>query len=430
MDRELAFNLYGYEWWGGLPGTAGTALYISGLARPRPEAVDLWLDLLKRAGITTIGVNEYIYLGAGGNWRLFTTRRLTSDTNDTLLKRIKDAGFKILFRMWPAIHNDAAPYVVSSYGPSCLGLKREGNVYSLNVYSDASFNLLSDFSQAIKEAGVYDYSDYIAVGWGDSGEVDDIRTFANLPVRTRKQRVTTRFVDRTGSSPPRAILPQPREVRFPESHEAMGLLFNTVVDVLGRDKPIGCNRGSCWHEQLARRNLPFFPNETYVQSNDLNQVGTASHASAFAGSTTQYIQREGAAFACDILRGASPKVAMIEPDTLGFPSMNPPGSASNITGIKDELTLRATMAFERNVGVVFTHWGYERAVDWEKTFAYISNNNTPANPRTTQPLEPSDTLYFPVSNGEHNFIRNTILQWRAKGGSVTHSVPIVFTPKS
>lgn len=430
MDREFIFNMYNYEWFTGVPG--GSTTTSGGLIIPTETAFNNWLDVFSYCGFTTIATSEYILLDSGGHWNLWGDRPLTSNPNDTIISRLRDAGFKIMLRLWPCIHKTALTNVASQYGQSCIGLNRDpisNNVWALNVYRNSSLRLIKDFAAAIKNAGVYDMVDFVAVGWGDSGEVDDIQQFAGIPVRYRTERANSKSITRSGTAPSRNTPNAEREVRIPEAHEAIGEFFNAVVSTLGKTKPIGCNRGSSWHVMESRKNLPFFPTETYVQANDGNQLSDAAckgaPTSPFYGSTETYVQRESVAFSCDLLRGAGADIAIIEPDILGFTTMNPPNSYTNTEGHKAEIAVRSEIAFKHNVGVVYTHWGYERTVEWQDTFVTIKGPDVGDNPRKDAPLTPAATLNY-TTTSDYTYIRDVVLDWRAAGGCTGASVPIVL----
>lgn len=428
--REFICNIYGYEWLGA-PGGSG--------AFPNATQVNNWIGVLQGCEFSAVGFNELVLFSGPSTWNLWGSRTVAGDPQArTILEMLRDAGLKVLLRIWAGVHESALTAVAAEYGAECIGLNRDpeaNHVWSLNVYRNGSLRLLTDFVAAIKNEGVYDAADWVSVGWDDSGEVDDIQAFAGRPTLTRPVRIGGSTIERTEPAPARAPA-SGRAVRIHDANEAIGIFLAAALNELGSSKPIGCMRGSCWHVQYDRRNLPFFPDETLAQTNDVNQL--SNDACSYAGFTSSPVQREALAFACDILRGSGASFAVEEADALNsnFEHMEPPTlphpspfDEDEQVGLRIEVKERSLLAFGRGIHVMFTHFPFGYLADtgdfpWSETCQVIAGSSE----RTDDPLTPVGTVAQEVTgDNQETYIGDAIDTWQAApAGSETASKPVSF----
>ncbi len=169
-----------------------------------------------------------------------------------------------------------------------------------------------------------------------------------------------------------------RPVRIHDAHEAIEIMYSAIRRKLGDWKPIGCMRGSQWHAQLVRRNVPRAIGETAGQSNDANQLSDG--ACQNYGFRTPYLQRDALRFSCDLLRGMDLQFASVEADGFYNPAavppapasvmdtMNPPGDPDYAATIKEpwaaEIRHRACTCFQRGISFQMTHFDYRALGVW------------------------------------------------------------------
>jgi hypothetical protein len=336
------------------------------------------LDRILDCGFTAVAVNEQPIWDERGNWRFFTIQDLTQTPGDCILKRLQDNGLSILLRVWGLAREDQKEHIAQTYSPNCLGPQR-GTNYCLNSYEPKSADLLREMGTQLISQGIYDYADWVVVGWDDSGEVDDVRNLPEVglmnqllsPVRPQWDTIA-----RTPLTVPR----QPagaRTDRINDANLAIEVMFSALRAALGDSKPIGCMRGSQWHNQGARRTLPPAIGETASQSNDGNQL-TESSTGGYGFNASPDLQRDSLRFSCDLLRGMNLDFACVEvdgsyeqPNAADRPlsKMVPPEPVQMYGGDdKDpwiaELYARAELCFRRGVSFQMTHWDYRTLGIW------------------------------------------------------------------
>jgi len=429
MARELICNVYNYQWTTVGSGGSGSI--------PTPAQVDTWLARIKDCGFTAIAINERLSAFTGTSWNFWSTNALVG-SSETILHRLEASGLKILLRIWADLPDATIRAAISeAYGPECIGPDFDG--YALNAYAPKSAQALAAMASALMDQGVYDAIDWIVVGWDGTGEVDDVRGFVGQPTLTRPARPAAEGISRTAVATGRAVA-GPRTVRINDATEAMGIMFRAVSAELGNSKPIGCMRGSAWQNQPKRRTLPYFPDETFAQSNDANQcpnawvIGSApTWSGPFYPSPYEHPQQEAVCFSCDLIRGTGTQHGVLEADVLGFSEMDP--GLGDFDDISEEIVRRATWCYERGVSFMFTHWVYSSSAPanitglnvWQDT---ISDSIVPLLDEEDLPLlSPIQTAPFLVDGtnlNNCNYIADAVGYWRTAGGALDSSVPLAF----
>ena len=428
MARELICNVYNYQWT--TVGSGGSGII------PTPAQVDTWLDRLNDCGFTALAINERLSAFTGTAWNFWCTNALVG-SSETILHRLEASGLKILLRIWADLPNATIRAAIREhYGPECIGPDFDG--YALNVYAPKSADALADMAAALKAQGIYDAVDWIVVGWDGTGEVDDVRGFIGQPTLTRPARPAAEGISRTAVATGRAVA-GPRIVRINDANEAMGIMFRAVCAELGNSKPIGCMRGSAWENQPKRRTLPYFPGETFAQSNDANQcllswvIGEDPSWSGpfYPSPYTGHEQEEAVCFSADIIRGAGMQQGVLEADVLGLGTMEPGG---DLEALQAELVTRAGRCYERGVSFMFTHWVYESSDPdmsglnrWQST---ISGDIVPLldelNLPTLAPVSADPFLVSAANLNNYDYIADAVDYWRTAGGALATSVPLAF----
>ena len=428
MARELICNVYNYQWTTVGSGGSGSI--------PTPAQVDTWLARIKDCGFTALAINERLSAFTGTSWNFWSTNALVG-SSETILHRLEASGLKILLRIWADLPDATIRAAISeAYGPECIGPDFDG--YALNAYAPKSAQALAAMAAALKDQGLYDAVDWIVVGWDGTGEVDDVRGFVGQPTLTRPARPAAEGISRTAVATGRAVA-GPRIVRINDANEAMGIMFRAVCAELGNSKPIGCMRGSAWQNQPKRRTLPYFPDETFAQSNDANQcpnawvIGSGPTWSGpfYPSPYTGHEQEEAVCFSADIIRGAGMQQGVLEADVLGFSGMMPGGTEE---AIKAEMVVRAGRCLERDVGLMFAHWVYESSgVDftgldvWQET---ISDGIAPLldelNRPSLTPVAADPFLVSAANLNNYDYIADAVDYWRTAGGAPGTSVPLAF----
>ena len=401
--------------------------------------VDAWLDLFYQSGFTAIAVTEradYMWDGTGWTGTPYIKRPLLSGPNDTILKRIKahhGTGFKLLLRQQTCIPDAISTSIASTYGGGVIG-PRIGveTMRGLNPYDPRSADLLADHAAALRDA-LYADTDWLEIGWTTSGEADDIRGFiGGLNTPAKKFRTDPAFITRPGID--RAAPPSPlvRSLRIDDAHQAMGRLWDAARAVYGSSKPIGLLRGSCWHAQTVRRNLPFFPGETLAQVDDVNQ---AQNGWCSGVGFDIPLQTNALAFSCDILKGSGIPFLINEVDgmAVNFANMEPPRlphQSSNYDNVdnQNEVRTRALLGFGRGVSFMVTHFRYSdnpNIPDYERKTPFlvnwVANMQEIATHRNDQPVPGGAPIQEDADN-----IPGAITAWKQADGGEAYSIPIVF----
>lgn len=379
--REFICNVYGYEWDKYFDPATETWKYIVGQGQSFSDCVDAMITRIEDCGFTAVAVNEQPVWNQSGEWDFFTNREI-SGPGDTILTRLTDSGLKILLRVWALVRTDQLAHIAEAYSPNCAGPRRDGH-YCLNTYEPKSAELLSDMGEALVQAGIYDCANWVIVGWDDTGEVDDIRNFTPpgllnqrlRPVREGAQQIVRASAGERQPAPARTV-------RIHDANEAIEIMYSAIRRKLGDSKPIGCMRGSQWHAQPVRRNVPQAIGETAGQSNDANQLSDG--ACQNYGFRTPYLQRDALRFSCDLLRGMDLQFASVEADGFYNPGAVPPSVMSTMVPpdpprpydatTKEpwatEIRQRARICFERGLSFQMTHFDYRALGVW----------NTPSGP--------------------------------------------------